>query len=75
MVDKKQLDDTKLEYYWLNEEDIENLKSEKTYSSEEVDKMLYIRDLLAKVGIYVDDFDKFEKIIEGLEMYDEVKNV
>ncbi len=63
--DKKQIDDTMLEYYCFTDEDIEKIKNERTYSSEEVDKILYIRDLFAKQWIYIDDFDKFEEIVKG----------
>jgi len=57
------------------DKDIEDKKEEKFYTSEEVDKFLYIRDLFAKQGIYINDFEKFEKIVEGLELYNEIKNV
>ena len=75
--EKKQIDDTMLEYYGFTDEDIEKIKNEWTYSSEEVDKILYIRDLFAKqwIYIYIDDFDKFEEIVKDLEMYNEIKNV
>ena len=76
MSDKrKELDDTDLAWYGLTEEEIERIKAEKTYSSEEVDKILYLRDLFVKVWIDIDDFDKFEEIVKGLEMYNEIKNV
>jgi len=76
MADKrKELDDTDLAWYGLTEEDIEKIKEKKTYTSEEVDKILYVRDLFAKQWIYIDDFDKFEKILEGLEMYNDLKHV
>jgi len=76
MTDKrKQLDDTDLAWYGLIEEDIKQIKNEETYTSEEVERILYIRDLFTKQWIYVDDFDKFEKILQGLEMYNEIKNV
>ena len=55
--------------------ELEKIFWEKIYSSEEIDKILYIRDLFAKVGIYIEDFDKFEQIIKGLEMYEEMKDV
>ena len=70
MSDKrKELDDTDLAWYGLTEEDIEKIKAEETYTSEEVDKLLYIRDLFARQWIYIDDFEKFEEIVKGLEMY------
>ena len=49
MSDKrKELDDTDLAWYGLTEADIEKIKAEETYTSEEVDKLLYIRDLFAR---------------------------
>ena len=76
MSDKrKELDDTDLAWYGLTEKDIEKIKAEETYTSEDVDKLLYIRNLFARQWIYIDDFDKFEEIVKGLEMYNEIKNV
>jgi len=71
---EKVIDDTSLEWYGLTEEEIKEMEKGKMYTSEEVDKILYLRDLFARVWIYVDDFDKFEQILEGLEMYNEMKN-
>ena len=75
MTTKKKYDDTDLAWYGLTEEDIEKIKLEETYTSEEVDKLLYIRNLFARQWICIDDFDKFEEIVKGLEMYNEIKNV
>ena len=50
---------------YISNKEIEELENEKIYSSEEVDKFLYIRDLFAKVWIYINDFEKFEQIVEG----------
>ena len=52
-----------------------NINGEEFYSSEKVDKLLYLRDLFARNGIFIEDFEVFEKIAEGLETYEMLKNV
>jgi hypothetical protein len=46
---KKQYDDAELEYYGLTEEDLEKIKSEKTYTLEEVEKADIIQDMIEKL--------------------------
>jgi len=76
MVDKKQLDDTKLEYYWLNEEDIENLKSEKIYTLEEVEKadrmqevleqLFFIKNKNFDIDVLLDLYDKIYVDVQSI---------
>ena len=70
---KKQYDDTELEYYGLTEEDLEKIKSEKTYTLEEVENSLkmqwMIEDMfwvkITDTDVLLDLYNRFSKNVQN----------
>jgi len=67
---KKQYDDTELEYYGLTEEDLEKIKSEKTYTLEEIEKADIIQDMIEKLfWVKLTDTDFLLDLYNKLNLY------
>jgi len=63
------IDLDKLELSFDDYKKLQELKKEWTFSSQEVEQILFLRDIFEKNGIYIDDLDKFLNILNSIKLW------